>query len=500
MKERNPAELERLSLGQNHPEEDAPNDAILGGDPLRVVHPSVEHLHGPEEVAPEADELVVVCLVRDGRPYVKSFVEHYLSMGAKHIFFLDNGSTDGTVEALKGYDHVTVLRTALPFKRYALLVRQYLIERFGQGRWCLCVDIDELFDYPYSDVVGLGSLLGYLNERSYTAVAAQMLDMFAEEPLSGGGREGNLPDEPLKERHRFYDVSNIRTENIKELPRLRNNVLESDDIEFFSGGIRSTLFRSTSLLTKFPLVFSDGRIKPFDDSAHWVDNARIADLTCVLFHYKFLDEHFHKQAARAVREKNYFKNSKEYTMYLEVLEQNPGLQVKGEGAKELRSVNELVENQFLVVSEAYMMLVYEQEERNKGIRDAPTGSEPGGGGPAEDEAAFYRTRARATVQGLRARRLERRQAALREQNQRQLEALREQNQRELEKLRGQYQRHIERLARRLASTKKRAKKKDRALANQLLSIRTSRSWRLINKLSRLQARVLGRTSTKREAP
>src|SRR5918995_654069 len=106
------------------------------------LHSKVEHLHGPKEVPYAEDELVVVCLVRDGRPYVKSFVEHYLSLGAKHIFFLDNGSTDGTVEALKEYDNVTVLRSTLPFKSYQVLMRQYLVERFGRGRWCLCVDID----------------------------------------------------------------------------------------------------------------------------------------------------------------------------------------------------------------------------------------------------------------------------------------------------------------------------------------------------------------------
>src|SRR5919202_5780920 len=205
---------------------------------------SIQHLYGPEQVPYEADELVLLCLLRDGRPYIKSFVEHYTSLGIKHLFFLDNGSTDGTVEALKQYDNVTVLHTTLPFKRYQVSMRQYLIERFGQkGRWCLYADMDELFDYPYSDVVSLGALLRYLNERSYTAVVAQMLDMFPEEPLSGS-RAGTLLDEPLKERHRFYDISNIRRVNIKALPRLRNNSLESDDIEFFYGGIRSTLFRS----------------------------------------------------------------------------------------------------------------------------------------------------------------------------------------------------------------------------------------------------------------
>src|SRR5215218_3815770 len=206
---------------------------------------SIEHLYGPEEVPYAEDELVLVCLLRDGRPYIKSFVEHHASMGIKHLFFLDNGSTDGTVEALKGYDNVTVLRTGLPFKYYETSMRQYLVERFGQeGRWCLYVDIDELFDYPYSDVIDLSSLLRYLNERSYTAVVAQMLDMFPEEPLSG--RASTLLDEPLKERHRFYDISNVKTMSIKEHPLTSinntNNTYESNDIEFFYGGPLETLF------------------------------------------------------------------------------------------------------------------------------------------------------------------------------------------------------------------------------------------------------------------
>src|SRR5215217_7790388 len=370
--------LERLKymLDRGRPESGPPHGLPPERAQKWILHFNIEHVHGPEEVDYGPDELVVVCNVRDGRPYVKSFVEHYTSMGVKHLFFLDNGSTDGTVEALKEYDNVTVLQTTLPFKRYKVSIKQYLLERFGRGRWSLCADIDELFDYPYSDVVGLDSLLRYLNERSYTAVAAQMLDMFPEEPLSGSGA-GNFPDEPLKERHRFYDVSDISRVSIKELPRLRNNMLDSDAIKTFSGGIRLPRLRNNTLesdeielfyggirktvfgdwtfnLTKFPLVFSDGRVKPIDGSSHWVDNARIADLTCVLFHYKFLDGYFHEQAVQAVREEQYHKNSARYRKSLQVLDRNPILRIKGESARELRSVNELIENLFLVVSEEYM--------------------------------------------------------------------------------------------------------------------------------------------------
>src|SRR5215208_2312581 len=392
----------KLMLDRGRAENGAPHGLVLERAQKWILHFNIEHVHGPEEVTYAEDELVVVCLVRDGQPYVHSFVEHYLSMGVKHLFFLDNGSTDGTVEALKEYENTTVLRTTLPYKRYEYPMTQYLIERFGRGRWCLCVDIDELFDYPYSDIVGLGSLLRYLNERSYTAVVAQMLDMFPEEPLSGSSGAANLPDEPLKKRHRFYDASDISRISIKELPRLRNsmrdsdeikafsggirlprlrnNTLESDEIEIFYGGIRKTVFGDwTFNLTKFPLVFSDGRVNPIDGSSHWVDNARVADFTCVLLHYKFLDGYFHQQATQAVREGQYHKNSARYKKSLQVLKRNPSLRVKRETARELRAVSELVENQFLVVSEEYMMLVYEQEERKKGGGNAPRRGGQGGG-------------------------------------------------------------------------------------------------------------------------
>src|SRR5215216_478219 len=431
----------------------------------KILHSSIDHLHGPEEVPYGGDELVVVCLVRDGRPYVKPFVEHYRALGAKHLFFLDNSSTDGTVEALKNYDNTTVLRSKLPYKGYRLAFKRFLIGRFGKReRWCLYADIDELFEYPYSDVVGLDSFLGYLTEKSYTAVAAQMLDMFPEEPLSG--REETLQDEPLKERYRFYDISYITRTSIKENPRLRNNTLESDEIEIFRDGIENTIFGSKPLRTKFPLVFTDGRIKPFDRSSHWVDNARIADITCVLLHYKFLDGYFQKQAAQAVREGRYHKNSPGWTSfdkYLEVLDKNPALKMKRESARELKGVNDLVENGFLVVSEEYMMMVYDEERKSVGGHTPIQGER--GGGP-EDEAALYRARAQAKAQSLRAQRLKRH-----------VEELREQNQREVE---------------RLSSKLARFRKKNRNLTQQLRIIRASRSVRLLNKLGRIRARVLGR--------
>ncbi len=351
------------------------------------MHPHVEHVYGPEEVAYGIDELVVLCVVRDGRPHVRSFVEHYSSMGVKHLVFLDNGSTDGTVAALKEYDNVTVLRTGLPHKGYHVPMKRYLIERFGRGRWSLIVDMDELFDYPYSDVVGLDSLLGYLNSKSYTAVVAHMLDMFPEKPLSG--KSGNV-DEPLKELHRFYDLSDLKKTavHIKEHPRCPpDNTYASDEIATFSGGINLTIFGANRFLTKHPLVFLDDQVKP-GPGPHWHSNVRAADFTGVLLHYKFLGEHLRKQAAQAVREENR-KQTRWYKKYHEVLENNANLSIKTDASKELKSINDLVGTHFVIVSRQYMRFVESEARRD--------GHCPEEGGSERLFEPFFNARAEATA-------------------------------------------------------------------------------------------------------
>jgi hypothetical protein len=442
MTKQDPAHSEKHPLVHNHTGEAAPTDPILDQDPERVVHPNVEHVHGPEEVTYGMDGLVVLCLVRNGRPYVRSFIEHYASMGVRHMVFLDNGSTDGTVEALKGYDDVTVLRSSLPFKKYQMLMKQYLIERFGRGRWCLCVDIDELFDYPYSDVVSLSSLLKYLNERSYTAVVAQMLDMFPEEPVSDAVSN---EDEPLKERHRFYDISNVREQGYWEYPFVSGsgNVLTNEQIAIYRNGIHNTVFGTLPALTKHPLIFPDGRVKPLDRSAHSVSNARVADFTCVLFHYKFTN-HLYRLIRDAAQQENYMRDSGKQKKWLKVLEKTPKLLVKSETSRELKDVNDLVENGFLVASEEYMNWV-DTEEEKRVVRTME-------GGPRIFEA-------RTEVQALKVRRLER-------------------------QVRG--------LKNRLAEERRKVRvveETNRILANRLERLQASRSGRLLNRLARVRAKM-----------
>jgi len=319
---------------------------------LLILSFNVEHVYGPRKIDYALDELIVLCVVRNGQRYVRSFIEHYFSLGVKHIVFLDNNSTDKTALITQHYQNVTILRTHLPFKRYKLAMRHYLVQRFGKDRWSLYVDIDELFDYPLSNLLGLDSLLKYLNTKSYTAVVAHMLDLFSDKSLLS---QSNDNDKSLKHTYKYYDISDI-VEMDYCFPR---NVISNNEIRVYFGGIRKTLFMADAvgvegldILTKHPLVFLDKRIKPMYLHEHDIRNARIADFTCVLFHYKFLND-FPERVLEAVKKENYGNKSTQYKKYYKVLKKQPDIQIKQTTSLTINSVNDLIDNGFLVMSEAY---------------------------------------------------------------------------------------------------------------------------------------------------
>ena len=382
----------RFGRGRDRP--DVP-DGPLGEDAQRwVLKHNVEHLHGPKELDYGPDELVVLVQLYNGKPYMRLLLEYYFTLGAKHVVFLDNGSTDGCVELLKNYDDVTVLRTGVPYKTYNVAIKRYLVERFGRGRWTLSVDQDELFDYPYSDVVSLEALLGYLSENRFTAVVAYMLDMFPEKISANEPMPEDLSVRELKETNRFYDISGVTRESYHDVGEI-GNVLSNEEIEVLRGGVRHEVFNVRPMLTKHPLVFLDDELRPMDLSDHWAGNASVADFTGVLLHYK-LSNNLYETVQQEIRDRRQLNRQKDrYGEYFKVLDENPDLVLKTDSSRELESINDLVGTAFVNVSRRYMEFV-ESEEKREGDHSEGIGSErmfePFFN--ARAEAATYRAAAR----------------------------------------------------------------------------------------------------------
>lgn len=309
----------------------------------RIIGLSVKHFHGLETIEYSENEVIVFCLVKNGEQYIKEFIGHYLKLGVKHIVFLDNGSTDRTIETAKDYDKVTILKTDFPFaKRNNMRMRDYLLNRFAKNRWSLCVDIDEFFDYPFSDILNLEGLINYLNKNNYTAVVTQMLDMFPEDITRGRKKKF------LRNEHKYYCLNNL----VKRDYCLESGGSVETGIKAHFGGVRKDLFKVGDLcLTKHALILNDKNTER-GNFGHFLNKGRVSDFSAVLFHYKFTDNFF-EQAEDAARREQYYNHSEEYKKYHNVLKKTIILRLKKENSINFKNTSELVNAGFLTVSEKY---------------------------------------------------------------------------------------------------------------------------------------------------
>jgi hypothetical protein len=313
-----------------------------------LLRRQIMHVYGPERVDFGEDELLLLCVVRNGALYVDPFMEHYRTLGVAHYVFLDNGSTDDTVERLCKYARVTVLRTDASYAKYENTMKRYLAERFSRGRWHLVADIDELFDYPCSATLPLAGFLRYLNGRGFTAVVTQLLDMFSEAPLTAPSNGGDQPH--LKDQYPFYDLSAI------ERTAYEWSAPARPEIKMHWGGIRRKVFGTNNGLTKAALVRMNREVKPFVEW-HQVAGAVVADVSCVLLHYPFAAT-FRDKVIEAARSGRYGNTTTgEYIAYARRLAENPNLSLMTPSAIRYSGLEPLIADGFLAVSDEYRRFV-----------------------------------------------------------------------------------------------------------------------------------------------
>src|ERR1700730_8094511 len=90
-------------------------DIIQFGLRGMLLPSKVKHLHGPLEIRSDADDVIVISVMRNSEAWLKSFLIHHRKMGVRHFVILDNGSTDGSVQVLLQQPDVTLLQTHAPY-------------------------------------------------------------------------------------------------------------------------------------------------------------------------------------------------------------------------------------------------------------------------------------------------------------------------------------------------------------------------------------------------
>lgn len=315
-----------------------------------------------------SDEIRLFARCRNERLRLPAFLSHYRRLGVNRFFLVDNGSTDGSVDFLDEQTDVHVFRVTSRYSEAGMGIdwMNALLARFGAGRWCVTVDIDELLMFPASEHVSLRTLTAYFDRRGFNALACMLLDMYPPRRLD---ESGYVAGEDLIAACPFFDTApyeRIRVDNCPdELIRggVRERVFFS---EFRNRGVAARLydallykliFRIPVLgdlrgvralarptppcLTKVPLVRWD-ESSQYLQSTHWISSKTVASDTGVLLHFKFLQD-FHRRAVQEAARGEHWNNASEYRRYAALLEQQPDLTLISQASTRFESTAQLVE-------------------------------------------------------------------------------------------------------------------------------------------------------------
>jgi len=245
---------------------------------------------------------VLICVEKDDIVKIKELYYHCKKIGIEHFVFIDNGSTDGTIEFLSQKDNVDIIKSNT---KYQTLAREAWINRvlchYGYNHWYLVVDSDEMYNYVGSENIKISEHIGELEKKGIKRELSFMLDMYSKGKLFA--KTENFLDECC-----YFDTDTYSLVQYRRFIRItggpRNRVFEEDgkNKEFMLGKYPLFLFEKGDLQTNSHFTF------PFYKNVN-------VPCTSVLMHYKFIGNDIEKYIKR-VEEKNYSNGSEDYKAYI----------------------------------------------------------------------------------------------------------------------------------------------------------------------------------------
>jgi hypothetical protein len=274
------------------------------------------------------DDILMFSTLRNEKLRLPYFLQYYREMGVNHFFFVDNDSTDGSLDYLAEQADVSVWHTSASYKRSRFGVDwlNWLQMKYAHGHWALVLDPDEFLVYPFCDTRPLRALTDWLDASSIKSFSAMLLDMYPK---------GRLDDNPYQsgqnplEIANWFDSGNYTMSRNKRFGNL-----------WIQGGPRSRVFfgdkpEQAPALNKIPLVKWD-RKYAYVSSTHMLlprglnqvyDEWGGEKASGVLLHTKFLDT-FSAKAAEELSRGQHYSASVEYKAYAESMKDDPELWCK----------------------------------------------------------------------------------------------------------------------------------------------------------------------------
>ncbi len=273
-------------------------------------------------------DVLLVSTFRNERIRLPFFLEYYRRLGVDHFLFVDNASTDGTLNYLEGMEDVSVWYTEASYKKagFGIDWMNGLKRKYAHGHWVLVADPDEFFIYPFCDTRPITALTDWLDNSGIRSFSAMLVDVYPK---------GRLDAQPYREGQNPLDIAcwfDSGNYSVKRNPEYGNLWIQGGPRrrEFFADNPKKA-----PALNKTPLVKWDRRYA-YVSSTHTllprglnrvyeVDGGEKA--SGALLHAKFLDT-FQGKAEEELERREHYGGSVEYEAYAEQMRNQPDLWCK----------------------------------------------------------------------------------------------------------------------------------------------------------------------------
>lgn len=273
-------------------------------------------------------DILLLSTLRNERIRLPYWLDYHRRLGINQFLIVDNDSTDGSREYLAAQPDVSLWHSTGSYKRARFGVdwTNWLASKYGHNHWCLTVDVDEFFIYPFCDTRPIRALTDWLDASSLKSFGAMLLDMYPKDGLDARPyREGENPFDIAE----WFDSGNY---TISRNPLYGNLWIQ--------GGPRARMFfadrpERAPALNKVPLVRWH-RNYTYVNSTHMLlprglnlvyDEYGGEKPSGCLLHAKFLDS-FPQKAREELERRQHYANSHEYRVYHRELQANPEMWCK----------------------------------------------------------------------------------------------------------------------------------------------------------------------------
>ena len=248
---------------------------------------------------------------------IPEFLSYHRRIGVNRFFFVDNGSTDESVEVALADESVHVWRTEQLYQesRFGVDWQETLLQRFGVGHWCLLLDLDEFFYFPFCDQGrSFEDFLSLQNAADSTFVKSIMLDMYSDRRICEttlGAEQSIFEVCPYFDRPRYLSL--CFTRDFQWIQKI------------YFQGMRERVFSTSAMIRKYPLVrySKDMRFSP-GHHHHPADFRNLGQERTFLFHFKFLSN-LYEYARESVHRECHWNASSEYKIYLDKIDRDSNL-------------------------------------------------------------------------------------------------------------------------------------------------------------------------------